>query len=296
MTIATWNINGMQARLGFVRHWLQARTPDVVLLQELKLPADRFPHAELETAGYQAVVHGQKSWNGVAILTRTETVRAVHGVVRGLPGAAEQGARLIAAELEVAGWGGLHCCSVYVPNGRSADHPEFAHKLAFLDGLIHFIRGRSAPAGGAGPPLIIGGDFNLCPGALDTWDEDAWAGKIFHTAAERSRFQALSELGLVDLFRARHPDRRLFSWWDYRAGDFHQNRGLRIDLLLATPPVADRSGEVRIDRDYRKKKEGMIASDHAPVIAEVAHVAAAPGLAGARPDDAGGDGDGDGGG
>ena len=108
---------------------------------------------------------------------------------------------------------------------------------------------------------------------------------------------------MVDLFRARHPDRRLFSWWDYRAGDFHQNRGLRIDLLLATPPVADRSGEVRIDRDYRKKKEGMIASDHAPVIAElapviaeVAHVAAAPGLAGARPDDAGGDGDGDGGG
>ena len=294
MTIATWNINGMQARLGFVRHWLQARTPDVVLLQELKLPADRFPHAELETAGYQAVVHGQKSWNGVAILTRTETVRAVHGVARGLPGAAEQGARLVAVELELAGWGALHCCSVYVPNGRSVDHPEFAHKLAFLDGLIDFTRGRSAAAGGAGPPLIIGGDFNLCPAPLDTWDEEAWAGKIFHTAAERSRFQALSELGLVDLFRARHPDRRLFSWWDYRAGDFHQNRGLRIDLLLAALPVAARSGEVWIDRDYRKKKEGMIASDHAPVIAELAPVIAEPDPAAAPPRAAGGDGDGDG--
>ena len=167
MTIATWNINGMQARLGFVRHWLQARTPDVVLLQELKLPADRFPHAELDAAG-------------------------------------------------------------------------------------------------------------------------------FHTAAERSRFQALSELGLVDLFRARHPDRRLFSWWDYRAGDFHQNRGLRIDLLLAALPVAARSGEVWIDRDYRKKKEGMIASDHAPVIAELAPVIAEPDPAAAPPRAAGGDGDGDG--
>ena len=265
MTIATWNINGMQARLGFVLHWLQARSPDVVLLQELKLSADRFPHAELEAAGYQGLVHGQKSWNGVAVLTRTDTVGAARLETRGLPGLEEQGARLVSAELEVAGLGALSCVSVYVPNGRSVEHPEFAHKLAFLDGLLEFAEQQLA-----GPrALVVGGDFNLCPGALDTWDEAAWEGRIFHTPAERERFQALVGLGLVDLFRRLYPEQRQFSWWDYRAGNFHKNLGLRIDFLLATGAVAARTTAVRIDRDYRKKQDGMIASDHAPVIAEL---------------------------
>ena len=284
MTIATWNINGMQARLGFVRHWLQARTPDVVLLQELKLPADRFPHAELGAAGYQAVVHGQKSWNGVAVLTRTETVRAVHGVARGLPGAAEQGARLVAVELEVAGWGALHCCSVYVPNGRSVDHPEFAHKLAFLDGLIDFTRGRSAAAGGAVPPLIIGGDFNLCPAALDTWDEGP--GRARSSTPRRSGTGS----------------RRSVSWdWSIcfapaiptagysRGGTTAPATSTRTAACASTccwprHPWRDRSAEVWIDRDYRKKKEGMIASDHAPVIAELAPKAAASDPVDAQPE------------
>ena len=265
MTIATWNVNGMQARLDFVLHWLAARGPDVALLQELKLPDDRFPHDRLQAAGYRALVHGQKSWNGVAVLTREETVRRAEVFRRGLPGLDEQGARLIGAQVEVAGCGALDCVSVYVPNGRAVEHPEFGHKLAFLDGLVSFAEREARPD----RPLVIGGDFNLCPGELDTWDEAAWREKIFHTAEERRRFRTLLDLGMTDLFRALNPELRRFSWWDYRAGNFHKNRGLRIDLLLAAPPVAARAAGVTIDRDYRKKKDGMIASDHAPVIAEL---------------------------
>ena len=264
MIIATWNINGMQARLGFLRHWLQARTPDLVLLQELKLSADRFPHAELEEAGYQAVVHGQKSWNGVAILARAGA-GALRPVTRGLPGLEQQGARLVGAELAAPGCEPLSCISVYVPNGRRVGHPEFAHKLPFLDGLAEFLRQELAGSRN----LVAGGDFNLCPGPLDTWDEAAWAGKIFHTAAERERFAALAALGLTDLYRRLHPAGAQFSWWDYRAGNFHKNLGLRIDFLLASAAVAARTRAVWIDREYRKKKQGMIASDHAPVFAEV---------------------------
>ena len=237
MTIATWNINGMQARLGFVQHWLAARGPDIALLQELKLSDDRFPHDELREAGYRALVHGQKSWNGVAVLTREETVRDAEVTARGLPGLEEQGARLIGARVEVDGIGALDCVSVYVPNGRAVEHPEFGHKLAFLDGLVSFAEHEVR----ADRPLVIGGDFNLCPAALDTWDEETWHEKVFHTAEERGRFQTLLGLGTVDLFRDLNPGLQTFSWWDYRAGNFHKNLGLRIDFLLATPPLAERT-------------------------------------------------------
>ena len=265
MTIATWNINGLPARLDFIRHWLAARSPDLVLLQELKLTEDRFPHSELRQSGYRALVHGQKSWNGVAVLARDETVRSVEITNRGLPGLEELGARLIGARAEIDGIGELDCVSVYIPNGRAIDHPEFGNKLAFLDGLVSFAEQNVRP----NRLLVIGGDFNLCPSAVDTWDEETWHDKIFHTAEERDRFWSLISLGTVDLFRALNPDLQQFSWWDYRAGNFHKNLGLRIDLLLATPPLAERTTAVTIDRDYRKKKSGMIASDHAPVIAEI---------------------------
>ena len=276
MTIATWNINGMQARLGFLQHWLRARQPDLVLLQELKQTGDRFPHAEVGELGYRAVVHGQKSWNGVAILTRAERVGEARAVTRDLPGLEQHGARLVGAEVQVAGIGLLSCTSVYVPNGRTVTHPEFTHKLAFLDGLVRYARAAQAGEGA----VLIGGDFNLCPGALDTWHEDAVQGAIFHTAAERERFGALRELGLVDLFRHCNPGTRQYSWWDYRAGSFHKNHGLRIDFLLAGAALAERTAAVRIDRDYRKKQDGMIASDHAPVVAELAPVSAGTDAAG----------------
>ena len=265
MTVATWNINGMQARLAFLQHWLRARQPDLVMLQELKQTAARFPHAELGEAGYRAVVHGQKSWNGVAILTHAERVGEARPVARDLPGLEQHGARLVGAEVPVHGAGTLSCTSVYVPNGRTVAHPEFGHKLAFLDGLVEYAR--AALAGTAA--VLIGGDFNLCPGPLDTWHGDAAEGSIFHTAAERERFDALVDLGLVDLFRHCNPELRQYSWWDYRAGSFHKNQGLRIDFLLAGAALAVRTSAVRVDRDYRKKQDGMIASDHAPVIADL---------------------------
>lgn len=256
MRIATWNVNSLRARLGFLLHWLQARAPDVVGIQELKLDDQQFPHAELEAAGYHAVTHGQKSWNGVAILSRGPA-RVVQA---GLPGQEEQGARLLCAEV-----GGLLFTTVYCPNGKSVGHEDFPLKLAWLDSLVEHVAARHEPA----QPLVVCGDLNLCPGPLDSWNEEALYGHIFHTDEERSRFRKLLDWGLVDLFRHRHPELQKFSWWDYRAGAFHKNEGLRIDLLLGTPSVAARVEEVEIDREYRKKKDGLIASDHAPVMADL---------------------------
>jgi exodeoxyribonuclease-3 len=260
MRLATWNVNGLRARLDFVRHWLDARQPEVVGLQELKLPDQEFPHAAFEELGYRAVVHGQKSWNGVAVLSRVDA----EPVCRGLPGAEDLGARLISARVESAG-GPLTFATVYCPNGKSVEHEDFPLKLAWFDALVEHLRQSHEP----GEPFVLCGDFNLCPGELDSWNEGALAGHIFHTEEERSRFARLLDWGLVDVYRRLHPERRMFSWWDYRAGAFHQNHGLRIDLVLATEAVASRVRSAEIDRDYRKKKDGMVASDHAPVLIDL---------------------------
>jgi exodeoxyribonuclease-3 len=253
MRIATWNVNGLRARQDFLLHWLRARQPDVVGLQELKLEDAQFPHEVFQKEGYHAVTHGQKSWNGVAILAR----EAPLVVRRGLPGHEGLGARLLCADVA-----GLRFTTVYVPNGKSTTHEDFAAKLAWLEALP----GSVAPGGDAG---VLCGDFNVCPGPLDTWNEQAFRGQIFHTDAERARMRALFAAGWCDLFRERHPDRQAFSWWDYRAGAFHQGHGLRIDLLLGTASVLARTRAVEIDREYRKKQDGLSASDHAPVWADL---------------------------
>jgi exodeoxyribonuclease-3 len=254
--IATWNVNGLRARLPLLRHWLRARQPDLVALQELKLADEQFPHQELLELGYRAAVHGQKSWNGVAVLSR-EPARVAQV---GLPGQEAQGARLLRVEV-----GGLGLTSLYCPNGKSVEHGDFAHKLAWLDALA----GWAAKCAASGRPEVLGGDFNVCPGALDSWDEEGFAGQIFHTGAERDRLRALLAGGFADLFRERHPGERVFSWWDYRGGAFHRGQGLRIDLLLGTPPVLARVRAVEVDREYRKKQEGHTPSDHAPVYADL---------------------------
>lgn len=257
MRIATWNVNGLRARFDFVVHWLAARQPDVVGLQELKLADDQFPHDALAEHGYRAVVHGQKSWNGVAILAR----EPLEVAQRGLPGQDELGARLLGARV-----GGLAFTTVYAPNGKAVEHADFPRKLAWFDAL----REHWASRYDTGEPAVLCGDLNVCPTGLDSWNEAGLAGRIFHTDAERERFRALLDTGLVDLFRERHPGEQAFSWWDYRGGAFHRKRGLRIDFLLATPSVLERVKEVWIDRDYRKKKDGLTASDHAPVVADLA--------------------------
>jgi exodeoxyribonuclease-3 len=264
MRVASWNVNGLRARLEFARRWLAARAPDVVGIQELKLTDDQFPHAELAAAGYRAVSLGQKAWNGVAILVREGLAAEV--TQRGLPGQEELGARLLAARVTGPG-GPLDFTTVYVPNGKHVGHADFPRKLAFLDALAEHVAPGGHARAGAG---IVCGDFNVAPTALDSWDEEALRGQIFHTDEERARFARLLDAGFVDLFRRAHPDAREFSWWDYRGGAFHRRHGLRIDFLLATPAAAERAREVSIDREWRKKQDELTASDHAPVLAELA--------------------------
>jgi len=253
---ATWNINGLRARLDFLLAWLKERSPDVVGLQELKLTDEQFPHAELEAAGYSALVHGQKSWNGVAVLSR-EPARATQV---GLPGQADFGARLITAEVA-----GLSFTTLYCPNGKSLEHDDYRRKLAWYDDLDVHLRAKHRPES----PTILCGDFNICPAAIDSWNGEAFAGQIFHTEEERSRIARLLDWGLVDVYRARNPETQAFSWWDYRGGAFHRKQGLRIDFVLAGASLMERVRSVEIDREWRKKKDGLTASDHAPVVVEL---------------------------
>ena len=255
MRIATWNVNGLRARMDFIAHWLKSREPDVVGLQELKTTDDEFPHDDFRALGYHAVVHGQKGWNGVAVLSRTPA----EAETRGLPGREDDGARLLQV-----GVAGLHFATVYCPNGKTLDHPDYAMKLAWFEALRDYLAGVDRDAA-----FVIGGDFNIVPDPLDAWEGEAADSSIFCTVEERSRYRSLLDLGLTDLFRHLYPDERKFSWWDYRGGAFHRGMGLRIDHLLGTAAVAARVRRVEIDRDYRKKKEGNIASDHAPVIADL---------------------------
>jgi exodeoxyribonuclease-3 len=258
MRIATWNVNGLRARLDFVRLWLERRNPDLVGLQELKLTDEQFPHSEFEALGYRALTHGQKAWNGVAVLVRTGV--DAKEIERGLPGQEDLGARLITAEVA-----GLEFTTVYVPNGKTIEHEDYPAKLAWLDTLAL----RWAPRLEPERPAVLCGDFNVCPAPLDSWDEARHAGHIFHTDAERERISALSTAGWVDLFRRAHPDKQEFSWWDYRGGAFHRGHGLRIDLLFGSEAVARRVREIGTDRDFRKKQDGLTASDHAPVVVDL---------------------------
>ncbi len=256
MRIATWNVNGIRARLDYFLQWLRDRRPDIVGLQELKVVDEKFPRGELEAAGYRVVLHGQKAWNGVAIVSRRE------GVVRqiGLPGQEESGARFLTADFQEFSF-----TTVYCPNGKAVSHADFPRKLAWFDALAEHLRaGKDRDR-----PAILCGDFNICPAALDTWNEEEMRGQIFHTEQERDRFRRLLDGGFHDLFRETHPDRREFSWWDYRGGSFHRGLGLRIDFLLATETLLSRVGSVEIDRDFRKKREGLTPSDHAPVIMDL---------------------------
>ena len=256
MRIATWNINGLRARMDFVLHWLAAREPDVVGLQELKSTDEQFPRAAFEAAGYRAAWHGQKAWNGVAVLSRGP----IEVVQEGLPGQSDMGSRLLTVET-----GGMRFTTIYCPNGKSLEHEDYPRKLAWLDSLAAHFESRHDPAG----PELLCGDFNICPAPIDSWNEERLAGSIFHTEEERGRYQRLLDWGFHDLFREHAPDSQTFSWWDYRGGAFHRGMGLRIDMLLGTRSLLDRLRSAETDREYRKKKEGLIASDHAPVIAEL---------------------------
>ncbi|MBV9195665.1 MAG: exodeoxyribonuclease III [Solirubrobacterales bacterium] len=256
MRIATWNVNSIKQRLPRLLPWLDQRRPDVVCLQETKLADEGFREllgAELDQRGYAAALHGEATWNGVAILSRVGLEEVVAGLP-GAPGFPQPEARAVSATC-----GGIRVLSVYVPNGRTPGSEHYRYKLAWLASLRETIA--------AGPEAtVVCGDMNIAPTDVDVFDPEAYVGQTHVTPTERAALAALQRLGLHDVVRERWPDQRVFTYWDYRAGMFHQDLGMRIDLVLAGTPVAGRVRAAWVDRHARK---GRGPSDHAPVIIDL---------------------------
>jgi len=254
--VATWNVNSVKQRMPRLLPWLEQRQPDVVCLQETKLVDDAFHQllgAELASRGYSIALHGEAQWNGVAILSRIGLEEIVLGIPGG-PGFPHPEARAVSATC-----GGVRIHSVYVPNGREPDSEHYRYKLAWLAALREVVR--------AGPPdAIVCGDMNIAPTDADVFDPDAYIGQTHVTPPERAALAELEALGLRDVVRDRWPTERVFTYWDYRAGMFHQDLGMRIDLVLASAPVAGRVRAAWVDRLARK---GKGPSDHAPVIVDL---------------------------
>jgi exodeoxyribonuclease III len=256
MRIATWNVNSLKARLPRVEEWLGYAHPDVLCMQETKISDAAFPTMAFEALGYEVAHHGGAGrWNGVAIASRV----GIDDAVAGFSG--EDEAEIVETRLLSATCGGVRVSSVYVPNGRSVGSEHYDAKLEWLDNLAAHVRQSCDPDG----QVAICGDFNIAPDDRDVWDPRKASGGTHVTPAERERLQRLLDWGLVDAFRTRYQDDRLFSWWDYRAGDFHQHRGMRIDLVLVTRKLAERVGYALIDRFARK---GKLPSDHAPLFVD----------------------------
>ena len=257
MRVATWNVNSVKQRVPRLLPWLDERHPEVVCLQETKLADDAFHElldAGLEQRGYQAALYGGEGrWNGVAILSRAGLDDVVTGLA-GAPGFPEPEARAVAATC-----GGIRVWSVYVPNGRSPGSDHYQYKLAWLATLTDVV--------GVGPEAaMVCGDMNIAPTDADVFDPAAYVGQTHVTPPEREALAKLEGLGLHDVVRDRWPSEQVFSYWDYRAGMFHQNLGMRIDLVLATDPVAARVKAAWVDRQARK---GTGPSDHAPVMVDL---------------------------
>ena len=260
MRVATWNVNSVKQRVPRLLPWLDERQPDVVCLQELKLTREAFAALlgdELSSRGYEFAAHGQAQWNGVAILSRA----GLSDVVRGLP--AEPGFPEPEARAITATCGGVRVTSVYVPNGRVPDSEHYQYKLAWLEALRGLV---TAELGGPAADVMVCGDMNIAPTDADVFDPAAYIGQTHITPPEREALAALQTTGLADVVRDRWPDETVFTYWDYRAGMFHQNLGMRIDLILASSPVAGRVKAAWVDRQARK---GTGPSDHAPVIADL---------------------------
>ena len=251
MRIATWNVNSLRVRLPQLLEWLAASAPDVVALQETKLSDADFPAAELLAAGYHSVYAGQKTYNGVATLARAEP----GDVLRDLPGYDDPQRRVLAASVA-----GVRVINLYVPNGQSVGSDKFHYKLGWLRALRYWLRQELA----AHQRLVVLGDFNIAPEDRDVHDPAAWAGSVLVSLEERAALRDTLTLGLIDLFRKFDQPPHSFSWWDYRAGAFRRNHGLRIDLLLASPRLAERCTACDIDREPRRAER---ASDHTPVVA-----------------------------
>jgi len=267
MRIATWNVNSLKARLEKVSWWLDRARPDVLLMQETKLTDAAAPVDVFRQAGYELAHHGEGRWNGVAIASRVGLTGVVTNFGEPLRPARtpEMGddeplaeARMIAATCD-----GVRVVSIYAPNGRVVGSQFYEAKLVWYERLARWLRESSSPE----EPLLLGGDFNVAPADDDVWDPRACHGGTHVSPPERRAFDELRHWGLIDTYRLHHREPGRYTWWDYRAGDFHKNFGMRIDHLVATKPVADRTVWAEIDREARKGKP--IPSDHAPLLVDL---------------------------
>ncbi|MSQ69880.1 MAG: exodeoxyribonuclease III [Betaproteobacteria bacterium] len=263
MKIATWNVNSLKVRLPHLLDWLAKQSPDVVGLQELKLENAKFPVADLQQAGYHAVFHGQKTYNGVAILSR----RPPTDVSTGMPGFDDPQSRVIAATIATAS-AEVRCICAYVPNGQAVGSDKYRYKLDWLDAFIGFVRDETERF----PRLAVLGDYNIAPADEDVHDPAAWEGQVLCSAAERDAFRRLTELGLKDSFRMFSQPEKAFTWWDYRMNAFRRKMGMRIDHVLLSSALAGSCSAVTIDLEPRMLER---PSDHAPVVAHFSAIGAA---------------------
>ncbi|MBI4592790.1 MAG: exodeoxyribonuclease III [Candidatus Rokubacteria bacterium] len=267
MRIATWNVNSLKARLEKVTWWLERAKPDVLLLQETKLADGAAPADAVHAAGYALAHHGEGRWNGVAILSRVGLADVVTNFGEPLRPAATPDAGddepLAEARMIAAVCGGVRVVSLYAPNGRAVDSPFYQAKLAWFDRLARWLVDAADPT----QPLVLGGDFNVAPDDADVWDPAACHGGTHVSEPERQAFTRLCAWGLIDAYRLHHREPGRYTWWDYRAGSFHKNFGMRIDHLLVTTCVAERAVAAEIDREARKGKP--VPSDHAPLVIDV---------------------------
>ena len=267
MRVATWNVNSLKARMERVVGWLERARPEVLLLQETKLGDDDVPRDAFERLGYRLEHHGEGRWNGVAVASRAaiDEVVANFGEPRRPPRTPDVGddEPLAEARMLAVRTGGLRVVSLYAPNGRVVGSPFYQAKLAWFDRLARWLESACSPD----EPLVLGGDFNVAPTDADVWDPTLCHGGTHVSPAEREAFRRLADWGLVDAYRLHHGEGERFTWWDYRAGHFHKNFGMRIDHLLVTRPLAGRIRWAEIDREARKGQP--TPSDHAPLLMDV---------------------------
>ena len=254
MKIATWNVNSLKVRLEQLLDWMAADAPEVICLQETKLDDPKFPVEQIEAAGYQVVFSGQKTYNGVAIASRSPSV----DVVRAIPGFADEQKRVIAATID-----NVRVIDAYVPNGQSVESDKFRYKLGWLTAFTEWLGDELA----SHAEIAVLGDFNIAPEARDVHDPKAWEGKVLFSQSERDAFAALIDLGFVDSFRLFEQPEKSFTWWDYRLNAFKRGMGLRIDHILLSKTLAERCRSVSIIKDMRALER---PSDHAPVVADIA--------------------------
>jgi exodeoxyribonuclease-3 len=251
--LATWNVNSLRVRLPHLLDWLAANSPDAMCLQETKCEEAQFPAMELAAAGYCALHNGQRTYNGVAILTRADSLE----VCRAIPGFADDQSRVLAADYE-----GVRVISVYVPNGQAVGSDKYEYKLAWMAALARWLEGELARH----PRIAVMGDFNVAPEDRDVHDPQLWAGRVLFSLPERAALHRLVELGFVDAFRLFEQPERSFTWWDYRMLAFRRKQGLRIDHVMLSPALAAQCRSCTIDTTPRKLER---PSDHAPVVCEI---------------------------